>query len=403
MSPMGHRRKLAARSAEAEKAPEAAPAEQSPVVGETNRSFVGRYGPVLAAANFNVWPNALLLEANDGVPHWRRIGLDRNELFFLLIALSHYFARESWPAVSIERLARWLDLTERRVQQIKNTLIEDRYLVRVQRQDRDGNRRPDGLDFTPLFALLEACLFRYHPDLITRDVAPAWLPPGPTAHPLDPDEFGRLRQEQIRRRQNGGRHSKTALPDDASESAHPLGAISFTQGVQSVSPPPANSIAPVGSSQLHHAGATGCAGSDPQQISTRGATAPEIANGQQKHRAAAPPGASPSGETEPAIRPQKILPLNDRICAIVEHHARTFRDDSPERSIETAHHLWWNSHIPLGTFVDLLDRAALVTKQTISSGRLRRGEPGARDAMPYFLRVLKTLCDEAGGRSVNPV
>jgi len=354
---------------------------------------------VLAAANFNVWPHALLLESDDSTPHWQRIGLDRNELFFLLIALSHYYAHESWPALSIERLARWLDLTERRVQQIKSTLIEDQYLIRVPRRDRDGNRRPDALDFTPLFALLEACLLRYHPDLITRDAVPIWLPPGPTAHPLDPDDFGRRRQERLRQRHKGARSKETTDADGETSGDHPPGETSFTRGVQPASPPTLQPVAPGRSSQLRPAGVTGCAGSDTSIQTSRSTPV-------RKDRAVEPPGPSAPGYAEWDSRSApsaRALPLNDRITAVVEHHARAFRDDAVQQSVETAHHLWWNSRVPLQTFAELLDRAALVTKQTISSGRIRHGEPGARQAMPYFFRVLRTLCDEASARSATAI
>ena len=394
---MGQRREFVAPSSEAEQSGPP-PSARSTSLPDSVRSFSGRYGPVLAAANFNVWPHALLLEADDSTPHWQRIGLDRNELFFLLTALSHYYAHESWPALSIERLARWLDLTERRVQQIKNTLIEDQYLRRVPRRDRDGNRRPDALDFTPLFALLEACLLRYHPDLITRDAGPIWLPPGPTAHPLDPDDFGRRRQEK-RRRQKDARTKETTDTDDEASGLHPSGEISFTRGVQPDSPHAVQPVAPGGSSELHPASEAGCAGSE-----TFVQRSPMKAG--QKDRAVVPPGPSVPGSARWDSRstsPVRNLPLNDQVTAIVEHHARAFRDDAVQQSVETAHHLWWNSRVPLQAFAELLDRAALVTKQTISSGRIRHGEPGARQAMPYFFRVLRTLCDEASARSATAI
>jgi hypothetical protein len=264
--------------------------------------------------------------------------------------------------------------------------------VRVARQDRDGNRRPDGLDFTPLFALLEACLLRYHPDLITRDATPVWLPAELTAHPLDPDEFGQQRQE--RRHQSPGRRANEGAP------AHPPGEIHFTRGVQPASGDGVKPVTPEGSNPLHHAGAAGVAGSE---IYVQKATSEPLSRSEESDlegdRAVTPPGLSPEesqGENpERETSPVRSLPINERLRAIIEGYARAFRDDSPERSVETAHHLWWNAHLPLATFADLLDQAALVTRQTISAGRIRRGEAGARQAMPYFFRVLTTLCAEA--------
>jgi len=67
------------------------------------------------------------------------------------------------------------------------------------------------------------------------------------------------------------------------------------------------------------------------------------------------------------------------------------RDDKSERTAKTLLHMWWNSGVPKGRFIELLQQAREITKVRISAGQVALGEPGRRRAMPYCLAVLRSL------------
>ncbi len=77
--------------------------------------------------------------------------------------------------------------------------------------------------------------------------------------------------------------------------------------------------------------------------------------------------------------------------------AATFRDNDVEASINVAVRLWWTSRLRGRRFAQLLGQARDVTQQRISLGVVERGEPGRRQAMPYFLAVLRDLVDKHPG------
>ena len=74
--------------------------------------------------------------------------------------------------------------------------------------------------------------------------------------------------------------------------------------------------------------------------------------------------------------------------AAVELH-----DDDVEASVTTAVRLWWTSRLRGRRFAQLVHQARDVTRQRISLGVVQHGEPGRREAMPYFLAVLRDLVD----------
>jgi hypothetical protein len=83
--------------------------------------------------------------------------------------------------------------------------------------------------------------------------------------------------------------------------------------------------------------------------------------------------------------------------------ALAFRDNDVEASITTAVRLWWTSRLRGRRFAQLVQQAREVTQQRISHGVIQKGEPGRREAMPYFLAVLRELVNQerlhAGQRS----
>jgi hypothetical protein len=75
----------------------------------------------------------------------------------------------------------------------------------------------------------------------------------------------------------------------------------------------------------------------------------------------------------------------------VRRAALAFRDNDAEASVSTAVRLWWTSHLRGRRFAQLVRQAFDVTQARISLGVVERGDAGQREAMPYFLAVLRDL------------
>ena len=74
--------------------------------------------------------------------------------------------------------------------------------------------------------------------------------------------------------------------------------------------------------------------------------------------------------------------------------AAVFRDNNVEASVTTAIRLWWTSRLRGRRFVQLVSHARQVTQERISLGLVEHGQPGRREAMPYFFAVLNDLVDQ---------
>ena len=83
------------------------------------------------------------------------------------------------------------------------------------------------------------------------------------------------------------------------------------------------------------------------------------------------------------------------IEAGVRSAAVAFRDNHVEASVSTAVRLWWTSHLRGQRFAQLVRQAYDVTQARISVGGVERGEAGRREAMAYFLTVLRDLVTNA--------
>jgi hypothetical protein len=77
---------------------------------------------------------------------------------------------------------------------------------------------------------------------------------------------------------------------------------------------------------------------------------------------------------------------------VVRSAAIAFRDNNVEASTETVIRLWWTSRLRGRRFAQLVQQARQLTPQRISLGAIERGQPGQREAMPYFLAI---ICNEA--------
>jgi hypothetical protein len=75
----------------------------------------------------------------------------------------------------------------------------------------------------------------------------------------------------------------------------------------------------------------------------------------------------------------------------VRRAAVAFRDNDVEVSVSTVVRVWWTSHLRGRRFAQLVRHAFDVTQARISLGAIERGAAGQREAMPYFLAVLRDL------------
>ena len=89
---------------------------------------------------------------------------------------------------------------------------------------------------------------------------------------------------------------------------------------------------------------------------------------------------------------------SSRFQAQIESSIRTaamsFRDNDVETSVTTGFRMWWTSCMRGRRFSQLVQQARDVTQQRISLGVIQKGDPGRREAMPYFFAVLHDLVEQ---------
>ena len=87
-----------------------------------------------------------------------------------------------------------------------------------------------------------------------------------------------------------------------------------------------------------------------------------------------------------------------RFLVDIEQQARStaeaFRDNDVQTSMAVVVRLWWTSRLRGRRFAQLLRQAREVTQARISLGVVELGDPGRREAMPYFLAVLRSLVNQ---------
>jgi len=88
----------------------------------------------------------------------------------------------------------------------------------------------------------------------------------------------------------------------------------------------------------------------------------------------------------------------EKIEIDVRSAARKFRDNDPAASVSAVLHLWWSTQLRGRTFAALVREATTITSGRVSVGAVKRGEPGHREAMPYFHAVLRDLAGSAQRR-----
>src|SRR5438128_370972 len=93
-------------------------------------------------------------------------------------------------------------------------------------------------------------------------------------------------------------------------------------------------------------------------------------------------------QTERGSRFQVEIEEGVRLAAV------KFRGNDVEASVNAAVRLWWTSRLRGRRFSQLVHQAREVTQARISLGRVEHGEPGQREAMPYFFAVLHELVEQ---------
>lgn len=98
---------------------------------------------------------------------------------------------------------------------------------------------------------------------------------------------------------------------------------------------------------------------------------------------------------------ERVSRFHAEIEAAVRSAALAFRADDVEASIRATTGLWWTSRLRGRQFAQLIHQARAVTQERISVGGVGRGEPGRREAMPYFFAVLRDLVRQHVDRRAN--
>jgi hypothetical protein len=107
-----------------------------------------------------------------------------------------------------------------------------------------------------------------------------------------------------------------------------------------------------------------------------------------------PPPPTVRGDAMSRRQGERTSRFRGEIETGVRSAALGLRDNNVEASVATALRLWWTSRLRGRRFAQLVYQARDVTRQRISLGIVQGGEPGRRQAMPYFFAVLRDLVDQ---------
>ncbi len=126
--------------------------------------------------------------------------------------------------------------------------------------------------------------------------------------------------------------------------------------------------------------------------------------GCQRHRVGAQgaglrPAPSSLGRAMSRRQNERTSRYQAEIESSIQGAAAAFRDNDVDASVTTAIRLWWASRLRGRRFVQLVSHARQVTQERISLGLVEHGQPGRREAMPYFFAVLGDLVEQHRPRS----
>jgi hypothetical protein len=303
-----------------------------------------RLSPLIVKGGVLPAPSVLLRHAGE-------LNLTPQELVLCLYILDKKWGPD-WPYVSMLQAADELGRHKNKVYAWKQSLILKGYLVATPRTVPGIGRRADYCDLSGLFAALERLVLAEAVEQARGDL--------PTPH----FEIGGLSTVST---------GRSTL----------LGAPRSTEN---------------GAVDLPEMGAPRRTAPGAQRGTSTGARNRDLREDDDlKMPTPAKPAQQRSSATSGgAARPTHQPMESEALIALVERCSLDFRDDDPDRSRTRAHHVWWNSGLPRGRFLTLVEMARERTLEQISRGRVRGGQAGQRRAMGYFFAILEDLArDEA--------
>ena len=297
-----------------------------------------RLSPLIIKGGVLPAPSVLLRHAGE-------LNLTPQELVLCLYILDKKWGAD-WPYVSMLQAADELGRHKNKVYAWKQSLIRKGYLVATPRTVPGIGRRADYCDLSGLFAALERLVLAEAVEQARGDL------------PLPLFETGGLSTVST------GRSTLLGAPRSTENGAADVPEIG----------------APRSTARGARRGTASGARNKAQRE--------EIDQESGPAKPARQRSATTSGS---AARTTESSPESPELVARIEQCGRDFRDDDPQRSRARAHHAWWNSGLPRGRFLALVEMARERTLAQISRGRVRGGQAGQRRGMGYFFAVLEEL------------
>jgi hypothetical protein len=302
-----------------------------------------RLSPLIVKGGVLPAPSVLLRHAGE-------LNLTPQELVLCLYILDKKWGSD-WPYVSMLQAADELGRHKNKVYAWKQSLIRKGYLVATPRTVPGIGRRADYCDLSGLFSALERLVLAEAVDQARGDL------------PLPLYEISGLSTVST------GRSTLLGAPRSTENDA----AGSTDTG------------APRGTARgAERRTARGAGNRTPAQ------------NPEKEHQTPDPAQQRSKATSGGATRPTGPGPELEELSLRIERYGRELRDDDPARSHARAHHIWWNSGLPRARFLTLVEQARDRTREQVSRGKVRSGQPGQRRAMGYFFAILEDLArDEA--------
>lgn len=370
-----------------------------------------RLSPLIARGGTVALPVSLLVHAG-------RLGLTSNELCYIAHVLHRKWTKD-WPFLSVGEVAASAGVDVRSARSWKASLIGKGYLRVYPRVVPGQGPRADVHDLGGLFARLEALVLEdelrrargelpeveYHQGISTTPP----LSTGRSARRLRPRAEGNTRSradETIRSlRKNASTRGGTKTPAEEEPVKEEPGTRDRSQEAGEKQPARTNRVAAARPGPKNPAEGVRkvsaedgrmleghVAHAEPDGASYRPATDSEVSAAKDRLTA----------EAEQLRDQQRISPAepvgelpvgyDEGIWLYIERFAPAFGDNDPARSLEVAHHLWWNSGLPAWAFHNAIKMAADSTERMLARGHLRSSPMG------YFFSALKTAVHDQAVR-----